>query len=198
MGGWENNICLSNLTLANIGMWGFLLFQEPLKHREGKSPVNWNHLLELMLWQVPVFLELVQSILSCVEPEKSTKITYRPINIFDTVVLDGKSTENKPSKCETPAVSVWPLPLLHSLLYSCLRQEKQSLEIKREATFRLDAAKSTDDSFVVFLNHLLHGLNISFGELNWTMLKVSESPVIVRFVYTACIHHATSVWRAPF
>lgn len=49
--------------------------------------MNWNHLLELMFWQAPVFLELVQSILCYVEWEKATKITYRPINIFDTVVF---------------------------------------------------------------------------------------------------------------
>lgn len=49
--------------------------------------MNWNHLLEQMFWQAFVFLELFQSILSCVEWEKSTKITYCPINIFDTVMF---------------------------------------------------------------------------------------------------------------
>ena len=63
------------------------MFQEPLKHREGKGPMNWNHLLELMFWQAPVFLELVQSILGYEEWEESTKITYRPINIFYTIVF---------------------------------------------------------------------------------------------------------------
>lgn len=49
--------------------------------------MNWNHLLELMCWQAPVFLELIQSILGYVEWEKSKKITYRPINTFYTIVF---------------------------------------------------------------------------------------------------------------
>lgn len=40
--------------------------------------MNWNHLLELMFWQALVFLELVQSILSYVECEKSTKLLTAP------------------------------------------------------------------------------------------------------------------------
>lgn len=63
------------------------MFQEPLKHSEGKGPMNWNHLLELMFWQAPVFLDLVQSVLGYVEWEKSTKITYHTITVFYTVVF---------------------------------------------------------------------------------------------------------------
>lgn len=52
--------------------------------------MNWNHLLELMFWQAPVFLDLVQSILGYVEWEKSTKMTYRLINTFYTIVFRQK------------------------------------------------------------------------------------------------------------
>lgn len=55
--------------------------------REGKGPLNWNHLLEPMFWQARVFLELVQSIWGYVEWEESTKFTYCPINIFYTIVF---------------------------------------------------------------------------------------------------------------
>lgn len=63
------------------------MFQEPLKRSKGKGPMNWNHLLELMFWQAPVFLELVQSVLGYVEWEKSTKITYHTITVFYAVVF---------------------------------------------------------------------------------------------------------------
>lgn len=87
--------------------------------------MNWSHLLELIFWQAPVFLELVQHIPGYVELEKSTKIMYRPINIFCTLCPDRKSVVDRPSKCEAHN-SVWPLALLHTLLYSHLTQWLQS------------------------------------------------------------------------